>query len=183
MLASILFFLLVYLGMKYHWGDTIKKLDSTQQIELKLPEMKMPPFNSTTPRIMDDGLGDATVFSKETKKFQPAIINNPPALSMVDGMTKEQITLQCRKLYHQSLGISNDPNSALLIGNCVVNNYQEPFQNNSVRTAKMIEKNKHVKLRAINLCRQRIIHTQNNGFSGIEKQLLVGICVSNQISQ
>ena len=68
MLASILFFLLVYLGMKYHWGDTIKKLDSTQQIELKLPEMKMPPFNSTTPRIMDDGLGDATVFSKETKK-------------------------------------------------------------------------------------------------------------------
>lgn len=183
-LASILFFLLVYLGIKYHWGDAIKKIISNQQtqIELKIPKVEEPKVNPTIINHKVDEVGEGAGLPENINIFQPEIIKNTPATSVVDAMTKDQIALQCQQLYYQVLGMDEDINAELLIGNCVVSNYQEPFEN-SIKTPQIIQNEQHLKVKAINTCRQKLLRPENESFSGIEIQLLIGVCVSNQMTQ
>lgn len=200
-LASILFFLLVYMGMKYHWGDALKRSTdkNAQQLELDIPsaeELTVEPIDSAIPVIdvepydnTDDNIGDnadnmnnADDINANKDTFQPEIIKNGPAIALIDTMTKDQLALQCQQLYNKTLDMADDPSVELLIGNCVVSNYQEPFEE-SVKTPQMIQLEYQAKQRAISNCRYQILQPKNDALSGIEKQLLIGICVSNQISQ
>ena len=190
-LASILFFLLVYLGMQYHWGETLKKSTSKppqEQLELSIPkaeDLVEEPQDLTVPIIDVEPLESEDTLSEEDQNndlFQPEIIKNGPTIALIDSMTKDQIAIQCQQLYNQSFNMADDPSVDLLIGNCVVSNFQEPFEE-SIKTPQIIQKEQRIKQRAISNCRYQILQPDNNGLSGIEKQLLIGICVSNQINQ
>jgi len=191
-LAGILFFLLVYLGMQYHWGETLKKSTSKpaqEQLELSIPkaeDLVEEPQDLTVPIIDVEPFDSEDALSEEENQnndlFQPEIIKNGPTIALIDSMTKDQIAIECQQLYNQSFNMADDPSVDLLIGNCVVSNYQEPFEE-SIKTPQIIQKEQRIKQRAISNCRYQILQPDNNGLSGIEKQLLIGICVSNQINQ
>jgi len=191
-LAGILFFLLVYLGMQYHWGETLKKSTSKppqKQLELSIPkaeDLVEEPQDLTVPIIDVEPLEAEDALSEEENQndelFEPEIIKNGPTIALIDSMTKDQIAIQCQQLYNQSFNMADDPSVDLLIGNCVVSNFQEPFEE-SIKTPQIIQKEQQIKQRAISNCRYQILQPDNNGLSGIEKQLLIGICVSNQINQ
>ena len=191
-LAGILFFLLVYLGMQYHWGETLKKSTSKppqKQLELSIPkaeDLVEEPQDLTVPIIDVEPLESDDALSEEENQndelFEPEIIKNGPTIALIDSMTKDQIAIQCQQLYNQSFNMADDPSVDLLIGNCVVSNFQEPFEE-SIKTPQIIQKEQQIKQRAISNCRYQILQPDNNGLSGIEKQLLIGICVSNQINQ
>ena len=211
-LASILFFLLVYLGLKYHWGDAIKNTKKVQeQAELTIPVeesteepteetplvdsmqdstedptddsaipiIDVPPFDADETEISDDDMDQS---NPDDEAYQPEIIKNGPAIALIDSMTKDQVALQCQHLYNSSFDMANDPNIELLIGNCVVSNFQEPFEE-IPKTPQMLQQEQRIKQRAISNCQYQILQPDNSYLSNIEKQLLVGICVSNQINQ
>ena len=187
-----MFFLLVYLGMQYHWGETLKKSVSKppqEQLEPAIPETENLVEGSqdlTVPIIDVEPLESEDALSEEENQndesFQPEIIKNGPSIALIDSMTKDQIAIQCQQLYNQTFNMADDPNVDILIGNCVVSNFQEPFEE-SVKTPQIIQQEQRIKQRAISNCRYQILQPDSDGLSGIEKQLLIGICVSNQINQ
>lgn len=201
-LASILFIMLVYLGIKYHWGDALKniseKKDAGKQIELNIPDQEQPAStdadivadetadetaNETANETADETADENEQINDPEESFQPEILKNTIATSLIDAMTKDQIALECQQLYNQSLGMLDDPSVDLLIGNCVVSNYQEPFEDNGIKTPQMIQQEEQRKLKAVYNCRYQILQSGDNELTDIQKQLLIGICVSNQLSQ
>lgn len=190
-LASILFFLLVYLGMQYHWGERLKRstLKKPQdQLELNIPNTEdltvesqdlSIPIIDVEPYEPEDAANEEE--NQNDELFQPEIIKNGPTIALIDAMTKDQIAIQCQQLYNKSFNMAGDPNVDLLIGNCVVSNFQEPFEEN-IKTPQIIQQEQQIKQRAISNCRYQILQPNNDELTSIEKQLLVGICVSNQIN-
>jgi len=203
--------LLVYLGLKYHWGDAIKNSkeiqkqpelttpveesakESTEETPLvdsmqdstedptddsAIPIIDVPPFDADETEINDN---EADQTNPDGELYQPEIIDNGPTIALIDSMTKDQIALQCQHLYNTSFDMANDPTVDLLIGNCVVSNYQEPFEE-TPKTPQMLQQEQRVKQRAISNCQYQILQPDNSSLSNIEKQLLIGICVSNQIN-
>lgn len=164
--------------MKYHWIDAFKKEDA--QLKSNVAEIAVPKPEVAND-LVTDFIDDSESHSDEENFFLPEIIKNNAATSLIDAMTKGQIALYCETLYYQSLNMAEDPNADILIGNCVVSNYQEPFQE-TIKTTKMFQQEQQLKLQAVKYCRQDIQDFSNNDFSNIEKELLVGICVSNHIN-
>jgi len=178
-LASILFFLLVYMGMKYHWVDAFKKEET--QVKQNISEIApaMP-----KPEVINDLVTDFVADSENKSNddfFLPKILKNTAATSLIDAMTKDQIALHCETLYYKSLSMTDDPNADILIGNCVVSNYQEPFQK-TIKTTQMLLQEQQLKLQAIKYCRQDAQILANSDFSNIEKELFIGVCVANYIN-
>ena len=175
-LAGILFFLLVYLGMKYHWGDALKRADNPKNTELVIPPQK------TVPVLLENSESAIISEAGGAGNFQPKILKDAPKDTLLGAMTKDQIALHCQQFYSESLGINAEEGIDLLIGNCVVSNYQEPFEV-SMKTPQNIQQDLSKKLQATNNCRRQILQMYDNTLSGVETQLAIGICVSNQISQ
>ena len=191
-LAGVLFFLLVYLGMKYHWVDAFKKEDdqkmlaqkgrnkTDQTLSSKVELSDVPPITMSpdvSDGIVTDFVADAESNDGESP-FLPEIIKNTAATSLIDSMTKDQIALYCQTLYYKSLDMVEDLNAEILIGNCVVSNYQEPFQE-TIKTQVVLQREQQLKLRASKNCRYDIQQPENASYTNIEKELLIGICVSD----
>lgn len=170
LLASILFFLLVYMGMKYHWIDILKNKQKPPEKTLTLPTETEQP----QPEVFIEPEAPSV------DAFEPEIIKDMATLPVLDAMTKAQIRAYCETLYLESMALENDPTVDLLIGNCVVSNYQEPFEV-SDKPPQKVKQDQAKKAQAVRDCQKS---TQaDEGFTDIEFQLLVGICVSNALSQ
>ncbi len=176
-LASILFFLLVYMGMKYHWNELLKKQETPTTLEIPSPQSSP---EVITPQIIQ-ATPEGKTGERNNNNFQPEIIKNTAATSPIDAMTKEQIFSHCENLYKTSLNMADVPNIDLLIGNCVVSNYQEPFEI-SMKSPQEVKQEQNRKIQAIKKCRQ-ILFMDNKTLSNIEAELRIGICASNLISQ
>ena len=122
LLSLILSFLLIYLGIKYHWIENFKA-DTNSKIELTIPEQ------STT---------NTSARNKNT--FNPEILQGSTNRSVLESMNKEQIAEQCINLLSEN--IQDQLSLDLATVNCVMSNYQETIQNNksdkelSVRNSK-----------------------------------------------
>jgi len=120
--------------------------------------------------IVDEN--DGSNNSKDAK-FNPEIIEDNNQ-SVLDSMTKGQIAEHCSSLLSKQ--INDSVTLELATVNCVMSNYQETFQNineqdkNSALAAQ--KKNKTKKY-----CARQIQH--NKQLTSIEKELLIGICVSD----
>lgn len=163
-LSLILTSLLIYLGVKYHWVDHFNK-SSGFAIELEIPAKK----NIDTNNLSLD---------KPKDPFAPDIIQNNTSNAALDSMNKEQITEQCENLLSREL---KDPLTLeLATVNCVVSNFQETFQNVKVQKNVIEDQLKKKKSIYQRQCNQQFI--QSTQYSIIEKQLLIGICVSDKIN-
>ncbi|HIQ14174.1 MAG TPA: hypothetical protein EYH38_01205 [Leucothrix sp.] len=164
-LAAILFFLLIYLGMKYHWVETFQ--NKVNKIELNIPAQSavIGEFDNVK---LDEG---------SPKDFQPILIQGQEqgASALLADMTKGQIAEQCQKLFRKT-AMDKDLRE-LAVGDCVVSIYRKKTILSSIQNRQDQVKRKN----ATQQCQRTINHTK---FSNeIERQLLVGICVSDKLNR
>jgi len=162
-LAAILFFLLVYLGMRYHWIETFQ--NKTNEIELNIP---------TQSKVI--GEFNNVKVEGSPKDFQPSLIQGQEqeANAQLAEMTKEQIAERCQQLFRKTAmdkGLID-----LAVGDCVVSIFREKTLINSTQNRQIQLKRQN----ATQQCQRTINKTQ---FSNeIERQLLLGICVSDKLN-
>ena len=168
-LAAILFFLLIYLGMKYHWVETFQ--NKVNRIELNIPAQSavIGEFDNVK---LDEG---------SPKDFQPSLIQGQEqeqeqeASALLADMTKGQIAERCQKLFRKT-AMDKDLRE-LAVGDCVVSIYRKKTILSSIQNRQAQVKRKN----ATQQCQRTINHTK---FSNeVERQLLVGICVSDKLNR
>jgi len=162
LLSSLIFGLIVIFGMKYHWVDYLKSEDK-ENIELTLPQHSVPKL------LPQDGVADKNDFQLEIVRSE-----RPPITAK---MTKAQIIAGCQQLYRK-MGMQKNEFIDVLIGDCVVSNYQKAIQNTSQFTT--VEKEQQ-QLLIKKVCHQKV--SKHTHLSSIDKQLLLGVCVSDGINQ
>lgn len=160
-LSIILMSLLIYLGVKYHWGNQFKALEE-QSLELKIPN-----------KVVNEN--DDDKINKIKDSFDLKIINNNPGSTLVSSMNKEQIAEQCINL------LSRDINDAMTLElatvNCVASNYQETFQTQNIKNLSELQNKKS----AFSEQCKRQFNTDTQ-YTVLEKQLLIGICISDKLN-
>ena len=167
LLSVILTLLIIYLGIKYHWSDYLKADKANNISPLIIPPISNDNLNN--PQL-------SHINSLETEVFKPEIIPLNDPLSdkgdMITSMTKDQVELHCKSLLNRS--IKNNDQLSLAVVNCIVSNYQEPLQ--SVYETSYLRKKKRLRI----ACQKQFIHAK---YSKIEKQLLIGMCISDKITE
>lgn len=164
LLSLMLASLLIYLGIQYHWGDKLKETHDTS-VELSLPDNKIVSTN-------DD------VVTDNSNLFNPEIVINNSADTFLSSMNKEQIAEQCLNLLSKEL---KEPLALeLATVNCVMSNHQETFQNSQELNEKLKQEINNKKLLFSQQCKNQL--KQTTQYSLLEKQLLLGICISDRFN-
>lgn len=175
--ASFSFLLIVILGMKYHWVSLVFD-ENTKSEELISNEQLSNLVASKKPSIDTLMLSQAHAASNEQPViFEPIIIDQKIEFPALKNMTKTQLTEKCRQLFFKLYNHSNQ--DKIFIGNCVISNFHEVFQETPVEhliDAKNIETQR---IKADEFCRAQQNNKQN--LLWIEKELLIGICISKLI--
>lgn len=176
LISILLFFILVFLGMKYHW---IGSSHNDETIKLNIPK------NTVTlgPKEMSkysQNINSLSVTHAEDSIFEPQIIQTVRPSSLVVNMTKAQVVKSCTELLK-----NQSKNTELLeiaIGNCVISNYQESIINTKNEESRIRStKNRQAQLIKTNIlkaCQQSLGTTEYS--NEIERQLLLGICMSEK---
>lgn len=172
LISGLIFFTLVYLGMKYHWIGFVQG-SADKNLELTFPEKPktLATGNSAT-NLINEGDDD--------EDFQPKIIQTLESGSLVTTMTKAQIKQGCSQLLRQRV-VDKDV-LELAVGDCVLSNYRDPFRETHLEegTVKSSNSRQAQTKRAgvIKACHQSVSLKKYN--NDVEKQLLLGICMSGK---
>jgi len=162
-ISTVLFFILVYLGMKYHWVVYLQ--NKPTNVELAIPEQPFVISKFESIKIEDD-----------LEKIQPSLIQEHGTSALLVNMDKGQIKKSCQQLFRK-MAMNNDQ-IEIAVGDCVVSNFKtsdnNPLQSTQNRQIQTQRRN------AEQQCQQMIAKTYYN--SDIEKQLLIGICISSKLN-
>ena len=156
----------MYLGIKYHWGDHFNKKAPIYS-ELEIPQLDKSKYDAIEVNHMD----------KADEVYVPEIVVDDKSVSFVESMNKEQVIVLCKDIFSKT--IKGEIQLELAVTNCVVSNYQDSYQN--VLTADGAIKRKKLRQIATKKCSSELNHIKT--YSVIEKQLLIGICVSDELSR
>ena len=161
LLSSIVFVLLVVLGMKYQWVSLLSKPE--KKVELTLPQ-------SSKPLITEND-------DSSKPPFQLEIIHSS-SQPITANMSKQQIQEGCLQLFHK-LGVGDELMIDVMVGDCVVSNYQETIQttSNQQRSSGLDQQKQLVEKRYY----QQL--DNETRLSTLEKQLLWGVCVSDGLNR
>ncbi len=166
-IASLLFFVLVFLGMKYHWIEFFQN-KSNNNTELVIPEQK------PLPDVARNGVEEERV----DEDFQPQLIQTQEPGSLIENMTKEQVELHCSELYQAT---EDKVLLELAVGNCVLNNFKDPYQDTNLEESDFkSSNNRQIQTQKKNMmiqCQQQV--EQLTYSNEVERQLLLGVCVSS----
>lgn len=162
LLSSIVFFLLVALGMKFQWIALFNKPEN--KVELSIPQ-------SPKPLIITEN------DDSSKSPFQLEIIHSS-SQPITANMSKQQIQEGCLQLYNK-LGVGNELMIDVIVGDCVVSNYQETIQttSNKPRSNGLDQQKQWVEKR----CYQQL--ENETRLTPLEKQLLWGVCVSDGLNR
>lgn len=163
-LSIILASLVIYLGIKYHWSDYLKDYKSSNISSLKIPPQTKPINQNTI---------DVNIKSDQEKTFTPDIVQVNQQGNLISSMNKNQVTHHCKSLLGKI--IQNTDQLSLAMVNCIVSNYQETLQ--TINDSSYLQNKQIIHKR----CQSQFTHDKR--YSSIEKQLLVGICTSDRLSQ
>jgi len=163
----ILALLIIYLGIKYHWSDYLKPNKSKNISTLEIPAIS----NNITSKINKTNFNNHNLIEAEI--FKPEIIHLSQNNDLISSMNKDQVELHCKTLLRKS--ITNNEQLNLAVINCIVSNYQESLQ--TINDTSYLKKKE--KLRQT--CQKQFVDTRN--YSNIEKQLIIGICTSDRLTQ
>lgn len=163
LLSILLFLILVFLGVKYHWATYLQDKKKEQETTFTLPE--------NTNLFVTEGLQ-----TEPDKEYQPALIHSVNNKSALKNMTKQQIIKACEIL---SSNTEKDVlQKELFVGNCVVSNYNETIQDSVVDQP---YKSPQQVNQARDLCMQQL--SNGNSKWTLELELLTGVCVSNHLNR
>ena len=173
LVSCILFFALVYLGMKYHWVGFNQNDKST--------ELKIPKRSSTLDSENIDKISQFNnIVTDNEEDFHPQIIQTVSSNSLVYHMTKMQVAKSCTQLLSNK--VKDVGLLELAIGDCVISNYRDSIIETQVEEGEI----RSTKSRQAQLRRNNVLKTCQQSLSfesysnEIEKQLLLGICISGK---
>lgn len=193
--SAFLFTGLVSMGMKYHWIDVFKN-KTEKQLLLEIPEQKV--NYSNEPQRLEASESD------QKPGFQAVVLENN-SVSAFSSMTKRQVIDFCKREYLDIDSLNQD--STLSVADCVLNNYQEVYQeinpdhnrevgfsNSSFKTnpanqfvaIKTQKKNKQAQstykgIREVVLEKCTASIKRQKLLSAYEKQLLIETCVADSL--
>ncbi len=160
----ILASLIIYLGIKYHWSDYLKANKSSNVSSLEIP-----PINNSSTNNQNINNRNSIEPENFTPEIIPLIQNN----DLISSMNKDQVELHCKSLLRKSIKNSDQLNLAVV--NCIVSNFQESLQ--TINDTSFLQKKEIFR----QTCQKQFVN--NSNYSNIEKQLLVGICTSDRLTQ
>jgi hypothetical protein len=170
-ISSLLFFVLVYLGMKYHWIGFYP--DDNKNMELTIPDSPAMLNTNNSTNVNSE-------MNQASEEFQPQIIQSVRFSTAVSNLNKEQIRESCTSLLRRT--ILNVGLLELAVGDCVISNYRDSIREIDVNTESLSSaKNGQVQIQknnSKNACIRRLNH--KNYSNEVEKQLLLGICMSRE---
>ena len=173
LVSSLVFLVIVILGSKYHWAEIIK-FKHNEEVNLTFPS-EQEEQKSTSHQINTKQIEK---LEEIEEKFEPRLMSNVNYSSSVSLMSKEQVSQKCQQLFSDS-GM-DELLLDLAIGDCVVSNYNETIQeeaeSNNNRQSQTVKKN------AERICTQKL-KQKNDSHTVLEQQLLIGICVSDQLNR
>ena len=173
--SSMTFLLVVILGMKYHWVSfvfdknskptkVISIDESSNLVASKQISINKPIFAPANAAIED-----------KAPIFEPIIIDDNSVINVLRNMTKTQLTDKCDQLFAKLYSQSTQKD--IFVGNCVVSNFNEVFQESPINNSVDADQLKSQRLKADKRCRSQRNLPQT--LTSVEKELLVGICVSD----
>jgi len=168
LVSSLLFLMLVYLGMQYHWVDILKPSNSDQTV------LPIPPIKTSVKKLNSSNDEEGL---KTLPHFTPMIIPTDPSKSLLATLTKDDISQHCLNLFNKSHKTRDAQD--LFIADCVLSNFKEPvqvYQEDKTSSQNQIEQNIKKKC-------QTSLGSDTNKLSIVEKELLVGMCISNSLSR
>ena len=168
LISSLLFLMLVYLGMHYHWVDVLNSNDNDQTI-LPIPPIQ-PSANKLNSSSDEEGVGQTL------PHFKPVIIPADQNKSLLATLTKGQISQHCLSIFNK-LHNTRDTQE-LFIADCVLSNYKEPIQTyQEDQTSAQNQLDQSIRKKC-----QMSSGSNTDKLSFVEKELLVGMCLSNSAS-
>jgi hypothetical protein len=171
LIASLLFFVLVYLGMKYHWiGFTAD--DKDKNLELVIPQQS---------KVLEKNSSSGELLSQDQdgeENFQPQIIQTIKSSTLLSNMTKTQVKEGCLQLLKRT--IIDNGTLELAVGDCVLSNYRDPIiETHNEEGVVKSTKSRQAQIRresVVERCKQQL--NSKNHINEVEKQLFFGVCVS-----
>lgn len=186
-LSVLIFFILVYLGMKFQWVDALqhKKTLENEKVALEIP--KNPQTEGVEPELIDEKQRSGKFNSadideeevteegsdakKDTKtSFQHALIGEETRLVDFTGMPLEMVVAECRRI-SKKVGIpAKQFNQS--VNECATRNFQGRTSDNPARS-------RNVQAKFRKQCKDAIPEEQQALFSPEEMKLLIDECVAD----
>ena len=167
-LAVLIFFVVVFFGMKYQWVQALqnKKTIPNEKIELKIPETNA----VTTPTLVDEKVR----VSKGSGEFSPSLLGEETDIVDFTGMPLELVVKECRRI-SKKIGVPED-RFAQSVNECAARNFQG-------KAPEQMAHSRNVMAGLRKQCKGRIPYAQQTLFSPEEMKLLIDECVADLMKQ
>ncbi len=169
--SILMFFTLVYLGMKFQWVRALqdKKILENEKIVLEIP--KEPVSVAEKPELLDEKnpvTGSKNTIAKPS--FSHSLIGEETQLIDFTGMPLELVVEECRRI-SKKVGIPKE-RFELSVNECAVRNFQG-------KKAKEVTRSRNIQIGLRKQCKAAIPVEQQELFSPEEIKLLVDECIAD----
>ncbi len=167
-LAVLIFFVMVFLGMKYQWVQALqnKKTIPNEKIELEIPETD----EIVTPTLVDEKVR----VNKDGNAFTPSLLGEETDIVDFTGMPLELVVKECRRI-SKKIGVPED-RFAQSVNECATRNFQG-------KSPEQMAHSRNVMAGLRKQCKGRIPYAQQTLFSPEEMKLLIDECVADLMKQ
>ncbi|MCK5901684.1 MAG: hypothetical protein KAG28_00930 [Cocleimonas sp.] len=171
-ISILIFFTLVFLGMKYQWvrGLQDKKVLENEKIDLQIPKGKPSDTTLVAPILLDE----KPPLPKKHPRFSPSLVGEETALVDFTGMPLELVVKECRRI-SKKVGI---PEARFMqsVNECAVRNFQG-------RTSLHASRSRNVLSMFRKTCKANIPLDQQALLLPEEMKLLIDECVAERHRQ
>lgn len=176
-ISVAIFFLLVYLGMKFEWVKALqnKKTIKNEEVELAIPNKSLDqpiekPALENEPDVAPQAVTNDGVGANDKNKFTPSLIGEETAVVDFTGMPLELVVEECRRI-SRKVGVPREQFNQS-INECAVRNFQG-------RTSNDVTRSRNINAGFRQQCRKVIPVDQQELLSPEEMKLLVDECVAD----
>ncbi|HIO92202.1 MAG TPA: hypothetical protein EYG68_05065 [Leucothrix mucor] len=161
-LAAVVFFVLVFLGMKYQWVQALqdKRTIPNEKVELAIPE------HSVEPELVEEQARP----SENGNAFSPSLLGEETDVVDFTGMPLELVVAECRRI-STKIGVPAN-RFTQSVNECAAQNFQG-------KAAEDMSRSRNVNAGLRKQCKGRIPYEQQALFSPEEMKLLIDECMAN----
>jgi len=165
-LAVVVFFVMVFLGMKYQWvkGLQDKKTIANEKITLEIPE------NKTNSDVGIELVEEKERKSEDGSAFSPSLLGEETDLVDFTGMPLELVVAECRRI-SKKIGVPAN-RFTQSVNECATRNFQGKSPNKMPHS-------RNVMAGLRKQCKGRIPYEQQALLSPEEMKLLIDECVAD----
>lgn len=174
-ISVLLFFLLVYFGMKYQWVQALqdKKTLENEKVELEIPENDGPEAPVKAVLIEEKipatrAMVEAEASDEQKNNFSPSLLGEETDMVDFTGMPLELVVEECRRISIK-IGVPEDRFNQS-VNECAARNFQGKATENAKRA-----RNAELVLRK--QCKARIPEEQQVLLAPEEMKLIIDECV------